>query len=256
MIDFYNAKPEEIIEEQYFEEYKKSLETIWWELVRLNSTIYILNKLSEFPARLLLPQGKDHFLNLIFKNFIDISIIILARVFTDNSADTHTLKWFKNQIRDKYLKKELVSDFNKLLKDNKFEKDMNSLLEKIHKIRSKLVAHLVRDYALGEYNPDLKLSLIDLKNSSDAIAKLFRLTCFGHDHHLFPLEWSPNLVRSDYLNSRTDVEEILDEIAMKSHIFHLPEKSPELWKRIKNEHSEYEIKNFNKYRKKLGYKEI
>lgn len=248
-------KPEDIIEKEHYEEYRRSLEIIWWELVRLNSTIFVLEKLTYFPAKLVVQKGKEHFLNLVFKNFIDISIIIIAKIFTDPSADTHTLKWFKKQVQNKYLIKKYISEYNKVLKDNKFDKELNSLLERIHKIRSKLVSHLVRDYVLVEYDSDLKLSLIDLKNCVEAVAKLFRILCFGHDHHLYPLEWSPNLVRPDYINYRTDIDEILDEIALRSHTFHLPEKKPELWQKIRDNSNESEIVKFNNYRKKLGYKE-
>jgi hypothetical protein len=251
-----NAKSEDVIKEQYFKDYKKSLEIIWWELVRLNSTVFILNKLTDFPFKIFIPQGKDLFFNLVYHNFIENTIIIISRIFTDNSSDAHTIIWFKNKIRNEYLKEEYVNDFDEILKENRFSKRFNELSERIHKIRSNLVAHLKRDIVLSSVPSDLQISLKEVKEVVNEIEKLFKLICFNHEHHLYPIQWSPYLVRKSPLDKRPDIEEILDYFVLQSPILNLPEKNPYLWENLKSKYSEIELKKIDYYRKKFGLKSI
>ncbi|MHA1336269.1 MAG: AbiU2 domain-containing protein [Promethearchaeota archaeon] len=249
-------KPEEIIKKQYIKDYKNSLEIIWLELVRLNSTVFVLEKLINFPAKIFLPKGKDLFLNLVYHNFIENCIIIISRIFTDKSKDTHTIIWFKNKIRNKYLKDIYKDEFDKMLKERKFSKNVNTLSDKIHKIRSKLVAHLKRELLLNEITSDFKISFKELKEVVNAIEDLFILICFGHGHHLYPIQWIPNLVRNDPLDNRTDIDEILDYFVLQNPILKLPEENPSLWNKIKLNYSHEELVKFDEYRKKFGYNSV
>ncbi len=251
-----NEKPENVIKERRFQEYQRSLELIWWELVRLNSTVYVLEKLINFPVKIFVPKGKDLFLNLVHHNFIENSILIVSRIFTDNSADAHTIVWFKNKLRNEYLKDVYVNEFDEILKENRFSKNVNELSVKIHKIRSKLVAHLKREIVLSEITQDFKISFKELKEVVSAIAILFRLICFNHDYHLYPVEWSPNLVHSGPLDKRPDIEEILDDFVLKNPILKLPEEKPYLWDKIKSGYNQDELIKFDKYRKKFGFKSV
>ncbi len=251
-----SEQPENIIKEHYFQEYKKSLEIIWWELIRLNSTVYVLEKLINFPVKIFVPRGKDHFLNLVYQNFIENTILLISRIFTDNSIDAHTIIWFKNKIRTEYLKDCHVDEFDEILKENKFSKSVNELLERIHKIRSKLVAHSKREIVLSDISQDFKISFKDIKEVVESIAGLFRLVCYNHDHHLCPVEWSPNLLRNDPLDKRPDIEEILNDIVLKNPILKLPEEKPYLWEKIKSGYNQDELNKFNEYRIKFNLRSV
>ena len=94
------------------------------------------------------------------------------------------------------------------------------------------------------------------KTGRAEIEKLFKLICFNHNHHLYPIEWSPLLERDGPLDNRPDIEEILDNFVLQSPILKLPEKNPDLWENMKLNYSETELIKIDYYRRKFGLKSI
>ncbi|MNP77261.1 hypothetical protein D3C76_1746530 [compost metagenome] len=69
---------------------------------------------------------------------------------------------------------------------------------------------------------------------------------------MLPLEYDESVEHPAGIDSRTDIERILDHIAFDSYVVSLPETNPILWEARKRSLKEYDIEEINIYRSKLG----
>ena len=63
--------------------YQDCMSRIWQELYRLNSNLFILNKLLQFPSDLFLEPLRMNFLNLVTISLTHDSCLIVTKLVTD-----------------------------------------------------------------------------------------------------------------------------------------------------------------------------
>ena len=90
-INFLELQPEEVFNSEYLLIYKAHHDDIYYRLVRLDTSIIILEKIVKFPLHLFLCSEEINFWDMIYWNFKDISIVIICGLITDTGKDTHTL---------------------------------------------------------------------------------------------------------------------------------------------------------------------
>ena len=247
--------PSEILEPSSLETYEEALELIWQQLLRLNSNLFVLDKLLDFPGDLFLGPGKQTFLALAEINLFENSLLTISKLTTDTNKDSLSLPRFKNCVRKKVRQKYLTA-FCQLLRDNKFSKTTKTSWEKVKNIRNSFIAHLAVDENL---QPKIlghpRVSFQEVKLVTTELNRLFDTLCFGHKRLTLPLDYDPSVQHPPGVDSRPDVEYILDLIAQDSYFFKMPEES-QYWDIEKQKLSPEMIGILNKYRRKSGKPEV
>jgi len=248
------VQPADVIESSWLEEYERSIHLLWWELVRLNSNLYILDKLLSFPFDLFLPMpGQRTFFNIVLWNLFDFSILTACKLV----EDTLTLRSFKNEIRQNIRSKEYKSGFDAVLKEIKFERQIRPLRDRIKTLRDKRIAHLDKDFHLSPQQiKEMRVSLSDLMMLRDALNQLFELLCFGRQRSVVPIEYNPEVRHPPGVDARSDIEKLLDNIARDSPLSNMPENEPDRWPYFRQGLPMDVLQLLNEYRRKFGLPEV
>ncbi len=253
MMDLREVKPVDAIESSWLEEYERRMNVLWWELVRLNSNLYILDKLLDFPFDLFLPMpDQSTFFNIVLWNLFEFSILTAWKLV----EDTLTLRSCKNEIRQ-HMRSKFKSGFDAALKETKFERQIERLVEPVKTLGDKRIAHLDRDFNLSSQQvEEMRVSLSDLRVLRDALNQLFEVLCFGHERRVLPIEYHPEVVRPPGVDARSDIEKLLDNIARDSPLLNMPENEPDRWSYFRQGLSGDVLQVLNEYRKKSGKPEV
>ena len=253
-INLRELQPADVIESSWLEEYERSTHLLWWELVRLNSNLYILDKLLGFRFDLFLPMpGQRTFFNMVIWNLFEFSILTAWKLY----EDTLTLRGFKNEIREHIDNEEYKSGFDGALKEIKFERQIRPLRDRIKALRNKRIAHLDKDFNLSpEQIEEIRVSLSDLGKFRDALNQLFELLCFGHQRSVLPIEYHPEVIRPPGVDARSDIERLLDNIARDSPLLNMPENEPDRWPYFRQGLPSDVLRVVNEYRRKVGLPEV
>ncbi len=123
-VDFTKLSPDDLLNTTWLPTYKAELDALWWQIVRLNSNIFVIEKIEKFPFDLFqtLPS---HFWDLTYAALYDVCVMTVWKIAIDADRRTLTLRRFKNAIlanlRDpnnrKLLKKQFAAtQFDKTIK--------------------------------------------------------------------------------------------------------------------------------------------
>jgi len=251
MEDFSRLKVNVVLEKGSIDEYQKAIYFFWDKLTKLNINIFIIKKIFEFPFDIFCSLQNSIFFSTVIWNIYENSVLIITKLATDKGTDLHTLLHFKNWVREQ-IKEEYKSDFRQKLRELKFDLGTKEIFEKAKDLRNYVLAHFNRNKL--EQTP--KLSLSELEKLNDKLNSLFDVLTFSCEYDMFPPSYSENVILSNGVNHQTDIDALFDPIAKNSEILNMPERSPELWKELKESYNEDKIKIINKYRKKFNLPEI
>lgn len=243
--------PKDLIESTWLDSYEQNIDALWWQLVRLDSTIFVLEKIISFPFDLFLPLPKRHFWNLVENTLFEMCVLIIWKVAVDNKEEGLTLQQIKNKILQHLRKEDYRDQFRRALKNVDFEKTVSTFKHKITHIRHNYIAHFNLNANVNPTPEQIRertLLFPELKKYRDIIKSFFDLLCFGHRKALKPIEY-------EYDNC-SDIEQLLDNFAKDSALLNLPEKEPDYWPIHRENLSEQELEILNKYRTKFGLSEV
>lgn len=250
-----NSTASMMIEGEWLPTYEKMRNLIWQQLIELNCSIYIVERIEVFPFDLFLPMPDDRLFWQLTKNaLIERSLLTLSRISADESS-SGTIQHFRGQviqhIRDDSVKKGL----KKTLKEVKFDSKIRTTKEKVSKLRNKLLAHLDIVTLINPTETKNMIPVISHGEITELLAniqKLFDILCFDHHHSLWYMGYEENTRK----NQQTDIDRLLDFIAQRSPLLNMPEEQPEVWPLQKSQYSEQEITTLNMYRRKFGLKDV
>lgn len=246
-------QPADVIESSWIQEYERRLDVLWWELILLNSNLYVLEKLSEFPTHLFLDPVRGDFLDIVAVNVSSMCAMIIWRLWLDEDKRSLTLARFRDDVRE-HLRTEYREDFDTALRNLQWDEHA---LQRVEKFRHKRMAHFDSKCNLSpEVRRTLWLLLPDLTNLRDALNSLFGILCFGHGRGVLPLYYDPRAQHPRDMDPRSDVEVILDKIARNSPILNMPEEQPQTWPFFRKDLSKDDLQELNEYRKKFGLPEV
>lgn len=249
-----SLSPSEILEPSSLETYEETLNLIWQQLVRLNSILFIMDKLLDFRSDLFLGLGKETFLTLVKISLSESSLLIISKLTTDTGTECLSIRRFKNWVREQ-VKEEYREALDRLLKQHKFDKAIQTTQKKIKDIRDNFIAHLTVDENLHpKIVGQLNVSLQEVRSISEELNRLFNTLCFGIEHSLLPLEYNPAVQHPVGVDSRSDVEHILDLLVQDSAFFKMIEEPS--WEMEKEVLSPEIIEVLNQYRRKFGKSEV
>ena len=248
--------PKDIIEESWLVSYEQNVEAIWWQLVRLNSTIFVLEKILSFPFDLFHPlPATKHFWNLVENALFETCILIIWRVGVDTVyTEGLTLQQFKNQVFQHLKTDEYRIPLKKALKKDNVQSSVSDLEKKIRELRNNYIAHYNLQRVTNPTAEQIRQRIFlpsELKQYQNTLNGYFDLLCFGHKRAVLPLEYHPDVTHPLGFDSQSDIERLLDNVARESALLNLPEKNPAYWFIYRQNLSEKSLKILNEYRAKF-----
>ena len=250
----YEMKPEDIIDSDYLLTYKEHHKDLYDRLVRLDTSIIILEKMAKFNFDLFIGLKEMSFWQMVYWNFKDISIIIICGLMTDKGKNTHTLTKFKNDIL-KNIKPELKYSFQKKIKTTKFNERLKEMSERAENIRNQFVAHRLFRENTKQLTEDAGgLAVSELRLLFQQINKLFQTCSFGSEYGTALMDFMDTTVGGKPTQSHLD--DIFDLIVKDSYFLNEPEKNDYYWESLKKYKSPEEIEILNFYRKKFGMPDV
>lgn len=238
----------DVLDIDFLEDYKRGMQLFYSELVNLNTNIFIMQKINEFPFKLFCSPNDTIFFTTVLKNLYDVSILTVTKLVTDQAGDLSTLLQFKNQVV-KFIKTEYRDSLIEMLKQNKFDNNIRLMLDTATSIRNSRIAHLKIDTIFSDQVKRLKID--ELVELAKILNSLLQTLSFNVEQLMIPLPYS------EYVRQNTDIEKILDNIALNSNIIKMPEIIPsDAWVRHKKKMNQSEINTLNDYRKKFNLSEV
>jgi hypothetical protein len=230
------------------------MDAFWWQIVRLNSSMYVLERITEFRFDVFCEQPQ-HFWNLVQHALVESCTLIIWRIAVDPGPEALSLRQFKNQVFKHIHVEDIRMQIAQSFKDNGLDDQLKTLEVKIPDIRHKFIAHLNRSLVADPAPRQLeqgKLLLSDLVKYRDTVNSYFGAFCFGKARLLVPIEYYSGTQHPPGIDSRSDIEQILDSIARQSGILNLPERDHEHWSAIRKAYPQDAIDTVNTYRSKFG----
>ncbi len=249
------ASPKDLIESSWYETYEDHVELIWEQLIRLNSSIFILENLLSFPFDLFLP-GPRYFWNLVEEALFETCVMTIWRVAVDSSFEEGlTIRQLKNEILQHLNSDENREEFKRLLRKVNFDQAIARVEPVIREIRHSYIAHFHLEKHVNPPPEERVLLFSEVQKFRDALNSLFELLCFGHGKATLPFEYHPDL-RYPKANRFTDIELLLDNVAQYSPLLNMPEQNPTQWVHTREKLKDQEIEMLNKYRVRFGLSRV
>lgn len=260
ILSFLEFEPKDLIDADWLEEYNLLIDAIWWQLIRLNSTMLVLQKIIEFPFRILFPPPyRQHFWDLTTNSFFDSCVLIIWRVAVDTSDEGLSLPQLKNQLMRHIRNNRSRAQIGKAFNAGKHEEHLNEMRVKIEHLRHNYIAHFNRVRNTRPTDEDIKertLFFEELKNYQVSVNSYFNFLCFGRQRMLYPLEYNPTTLWPAGTDTRIDIQQILDLVAISSPFMNFPEINPVLWESYRKNLSDEEKQIMKEYRQKAGLDEL
>jgi hypothetical protein len=162
-----------------------------------------------------------------------------------------TIHKLKNKLM-KAVKPHYKAAFQEHLREVKFTKHIEKLIDKAHTLRNHYIGHMLSTFAF-QSDEKVELTLGELLEIKNGINALFDALCFNHDYRKFTPEYDPQI--SSPGGYKTDIEELLDSVARNSALLNEPEQDKESWLEERKRLSAYDLDVVNHYRKKFGLPE-
>jgi len=253
-VDFSEAQPETLLNPEWQSEYEYELEAIWWQIVRLNSNLFILRKISSFPYRLFSPF-ENPFWKSVYEGLFEASVMIIWRIALDTGRDALNITQLKNEIRENMQHDELRGRLDSELKKIGFAKGLMDVEDKVRDLRHNYIAHFSRNWNIDprpDWARERTIRLAELREACQLVNSLFQLLCFGHGRGVLPIQYDPSVRHPEGTDARPDIVRILDSLARDSALLNMPEEQPGYWPVYRQQLSQNDLRELHDYRRRFG----
>jgi len=245
--NFNTKKPEEVIKPEFLETYKTLHSDIWNRLVQVHTNIIILEKIKKFPFEHIYALQENIFWTMVNWNFLYVTIVFIYNLTNDKGYEKHTLLSFKNKVLQ-WMKESGKQAYQNKLKNNKFSKKTKEILDKVAKMRSKVIAHRILNRQDGLMSKDVEgVTLAEVSQAYDDVEKLFRDCSFGGDY--LTTFYIPGIFGGKPITK--DIDELLDLIVKNSFWLNQPERRAPFWPLIRQHRDPKDIEELNFWRRKF-----
>jgi hypothetical protein len=248
MPDLKTVEASEILKPDTFDEYKTRMAYFHDKLSILHHNIFFVQKIVDFPFDLFVMPYNDYFLQLVADNFLQMSILQITKLTTDNGMAARTLSKF-NTFMNESVKPELLDDYRKEIKKAKVKPRTKGLVQKAKDLRDKFIAHSEPGASVDV------LTFGEIKEITQELTKLFEAASFDTEYRYLILSYDPAVMHPAGRDARPDIERILDSIAKESPVLNEPERNPMAWPYLKQSWPQERLDVFNRYRRKCGLPE-
>ncbi|HBA88531.1 MAG TPA: hypothetical protein DCZ75_11290 [Geobacter sp.] len=200
-----SLNPEAAIKSEFIERYENEVNAIWDQVVRLNTNLYLLEKIRAFPFDEEVAI-EPTFWEYTYQALFDSSILLSWKLVSDKTGG-FTITQFKNLISTTYIKHEKKAEFKDLIKKIDFSKKLKTEKKKVEVLRQKQVAHL--DLNSRDQVEAVRLEVAELKKLADSITELFTNLSFSEKACL-PIGYHLKVLLQGQDPEKTDIDKILD----------------------------------------------
>ncbi|HEY7349572.1 MAG TPA: hypothetical protein VH599_14750 [Ktedonobacterales bacterium] len=242
--------PQDVLKEDGLEEYERNQAFFFRVLAELNVNIFIAERIICFPYEELFSEGPFYhiFLGQVIDNALEMSILLITKLATDDGKDVHTLTGFKNQLFN-LTRPEYQQAICERLAAVRFDAQTQVLLRKAKEIRDQSLAHYLDDFFEASFNPTKKLvrlTLPEIQKLRDVLNSLLHTLTINTDQ-----QWLPN----EYVNGKPDIAAILELLISTSYLLRMPQDDPKRWEYRRPKLSADQMTLLNSYRRQFGLKE-
>ncbi len=213
----------DVISPEYLKDYDDGINFFYSELVKLNTNMFIIKKIIEFPLNLFCSLDDRIFLSMVANNFFEYSIVIVSRLVNDESKDCFTIHKFEKSISRDFIKPEYRIAFDKRIKSTMFKKLMKDILKRIRVLRTRRIVHTLEKPFKNTTNI-VPVNIKELDKLISHMNLLFENLSFNVAHMMIPVSYNSEVRHPEGPDPRTDIEKILDCIVKESTFFNMPEK--------------------------------
>ncbi len=246
---FLSKKSEDVILPNFIPTYIQLHQDIWYRLICVDANLQILETIGRFPLHHLYAPQNNVFWGMVFWNFVQMSVMLLHGLVSDNTKNAHTLPKFRNTVLNHLRTDSLKIAYRKSLNQTKLNKQLVPIRNKISHMRNEVVAHRFLDTKGRLKAPHIGgVSISELRKVFEDIKRLFEACCFGSE---YVTSFYPPLVPG-YKTTEKDIEEILCLIVKNSYWLNQPERHAPSWQHIKPHKPIKDIEELNKWRTKLN----
>ncbi|MBL8152911.1 MAG: hypothetical protein JNM70_01905 [Anaerolineae bacterium] len=238
-----------ILKPESIPEYLRMRDVIWQNLISINTNLFTLSRIDEFPFRLLFPEYGDRiFWQTTRRVLVEATLVNIRKLVLDPDDRSFTIDHFRKYVSQNALEP-AKSALDNTIKQSDFDDRLSQVRNRINYIRNKYVAHLDKEAVLdSEDSPHSTVTFADLHGTLIAATELFDVLCFGHHHNLWLWDYSER-ARQD---RTTDIDALLLNYASTSRVLDFPEREPENVPLYFKGFNEAEIMIINSYRERLG----
>ncbi len=249
-MDCFPLPAEQVLENNYLQQYQMAQTAFFSEMVQLNTTVFILDKVINFPFWLFGDGNGNVFFYMTILNGMEVVITITHRLLLDNESKAYSLPKFKNDIAT-HVKEQFAMEYRTHLRKARIEKKQRELLQKADRIRNNQIAHLNQSSLLDRTQIEW-LHITEIDSIRDSLNGIYNCLCFNLENLFVPLSYAPNVVHPVGSDSRPDIVRMLDSIACNSSVLLMPESNPQLWEVRQQNYPPREREIINEYRIKCG----
>lgn len=196
------------IKNEYRKVYEEEVDIVWQELVKLNTNIFLLEKILAFDFESNV-ANEPTFWAYTVEALYDASILICWKLLSDQNG--FRVSVLKNAILKQYLKGECVSVFNHSIREVYLDARLKEEKEKLEIARNKQVAHLdLKDKKSVE---NVVITISELSSLTALLLDYFKIISFSNKSVL-PLQYVPKIGCSAE-EQKTDIDFLLEFMKTK-----------------------------------------
>lgn len=248
--------PKEIFDADWVGIYEKRMEALHLQMSEIRTTYFLYERIVKFPFHLF-SRYHGAFWVLTRKSMFVAIIVGLWRLLYDNKPESLTVVKMKNEVMKRARSEEARKHISDFLRKANVKERLSTTRREIKRMRHEHFAHL--DVANVDTPPEQKaqgITLTELSHVLDTAEKILNAIGLDTEYMFLPPDYHPRVRHPQGVDSRPDIERILDEMAQSCPDFHLPETKPYEFTFYWKHRNEAERKVFNAYRKKLDLSEI
>ena len=211
-------KPEDIIQPCHLAEYNRRMGIFSDDLTIAHTNLSILRRIRNFDAELF--EAPSALLPFLSTNLIDQVLLILTRLWGDKPGGAMTMDKCANWLSKKGAKKEYRDSVACTIDQAMPPSDTCDVIERCRKIRHARVAHLSAELRL--HTTPVLVRQEEVERAAKALEDLFNAMNFGAIREFVLMEFQYDGQKYH----QGDFGYVLDQIALESKWFSLPERDP------------------------------
>lgn len=211
-------KPEDIIQPCHLAEYSRRMGIFSDDLTIAHTNLSILRQMRNFDSDLF--EAPTALLPFLSTNLIDQVLLILTRLWRDKPSGVMTMDKFAKWLREKGVKPEYRASVACTIDQVMPPSDTCDVIERCREIRHARVAHLSAELRL--HNTSVLVRQEEVECAAKALEDLFNAMNFGAIRKFVLMQFQYDGQKYH----QGDFGYVLDQIALGSKWFSLPERDP------------------------------
>jgi len=218
------------------------------DLTIAHSNLAILRQIQEFDSGLF--EAPSAFLVFLADNLVDQCLIILTRLWRDETHGVITINKFVEWLQGKAIRPQCLPSIASQITEAMPDPHVEDVIKRCRKIRHARLAHLSAD--LGLKTTPVQVHLTEIESAVNALGTLFNVISFGTMHCFVLVQFHSSAGQWH----EGDFGYVLDRIALGSKWFSDVDKYPSLWNHLRKTLDSEQLKKINQVRERHNMKQL